>query len=86
VKRYLAGLTVLMAVAAGASSCTGTQAEPAEPQPVGVSTDTEGFSERDILLSDGRTVTCIVWDMGSGMSKNARGSIDCDWASAEGSQ
>ena len=84
-RRYLAGLVVIMAVAAGASSCTG-KAEPAEPAPITVDPNTSEFSERDILLSDGRTVTCIVWAGGSGVNKNARGGIDCDWDHAEGSE
>lgn len=85
-RRYLAGLTIVMAVAAGASSCSGSTGEPAEPAPITVDPNTSEFSERDILLSDGRTVTCVVWEGGSGVNKNARGGIDCDWDHAEGTE
>lgn len=84
--RALAAAGIILAAAGGTSSCSGGAAAPATPAPVAQDSNNGDYAEKHILLSDGRTVTCLEWMSGSGMQKDARGGISCDWEHAEGAK
>lgn len=47
--------------------------------PVKQQTSTDGFEERKIKLSDGRTVTCLTWVDSGYQYENTAAGLSCDW-------
>lgn len=69
----------LAAVAALALSGCSSNPTPPIPAPTAVGTSNENLEEATFVLSDGRKVTCIIYDRFSGYG--GAGGLSCDWAS-----
>lgn len=76
----IAGLALALAL----TGCGATKGEPAAPAPVRLNGNNSDYTEKHILLNDGRTVLCLEWDKGS--STNSAVGLSCDWAAAEGTK
>lgn len=73
---------------AGCAKATEGSSNPAPPSTGGGSvkqqTSTDGFEERKITLSDGRTITCLTWVDSGYQYENTAAGLSCDWPKDEG--
>ena len=82
--RAVAAAGIVLSVATGAAACQKVPETPPEPKPVQVQTGPNDLREVHILMSDGRTVTCLTWfDSMNGKYGRA---LTCDWDHAEGTE
>jgi hypothetical protein len=70
--------TVLALMLGGCAAGRSTQGT-SDSGTVGQSTSTQGMEERQVTLSDGRTITCITWVDSGYQYENTAAGISCDW-------